>query len=63
MNRLLALARKELLQLVRDRLTLGMMVMIPVLQLVLFGWAIDIDVRTARDDEEGRGGTRTTTMT
>lgn len=45
MNRLLALARKELLQLRRDRLTLGMMVMIPVLQLLLFGWAINTDVR------------------
>jgi ABC-2 type transport system permease protein len=44
-NRLLALARKELLQLRRDRLTLGMMVMIPVLQLLLFGWAINTDVR------------------
>ena len=30
MNRLLALARKELLQVARDRLTLAMMVMLPV---------------------------------
>lgn len=45
MSRLLALALKELLQLRRDRLTLGMMVMIPVLQLLLFGWAINTDVR------------------
>ena len=45
MNRLLALARKELLQVARDRLTMGMMVMIPVIQLLLFGWAIDTDVR------------------
>ncbi|MCA9687753.1 MAG: ABC transporter permease, partial [Myxococcales bacterium] len=45
MNRLLALARKELLQVARDRLTLAMMVMLPVLQLLLFGWAIDTDVR------------------
>ena len=45
MNRLLALARKELLQLKRDRLTLAMMVALPVVQLLLFGWAIDTDVR------------------
>lgn len=45
MTRLLAIARKELWQLVRDRLTLGMMVMIPVVQLLLFGYAINTDVR------------------
>jgi len=45
MNRLLAIARKELWQLRRDRLTLAMAVMIPVLQLLLFGFAIDTDVR------------------
>ena len=45
MNRLLAIARKELWQLRRDRLTLVMAVMIPVLQLLLFGFAIDTDVR------------------
>ncbi len=45
MNRLLAIALKELLQLVRDRLTLAMMVMIPVVQLLLFGYAINTDVR------------------
>lgn len=45
MNRLLAIAWKELLQLRRDRLTLAMMVALPVLQLLLFGYAIDTDVR------------------
>ncbi len=45
MNRLLAIAWKELLQLRRDRLTLGMMIMLPVLQLLLFGYAINTDVR------------------
>ena len=39
------IAWKELLQLGRDRLTLAMMVMLPVLQLLLFGYAIDTDVR------------------
>lgn len=45
MTRLLAIAWKELLQLRRDRLTLAMMVMLPIVQIVLFGWAIDTDVR------------------
>jgi ABC-2 type transport system permease protein len=45
MTRLLAIARKELQQLRRDRLTLGMAVMLPLLQLLLFGWAINTDVR------------------
>jgi len=43
--RFLVVARKELLQLRRDRLTLGMMTMIPLMQLVLFGYAINTDVR------------------
>ena len=45
MNRLLAIAWKELVQLRRDRLTFGMMVGIPVMQLLLFGFAINTDVR------------------
>jgi len=45
LNRIGAIAHKELLQLLRDRLTLAMMVGIPALQLVLFGYAIDVDVR------------------
>ncbi|MCA9686943.1 MAG: ABC transporter permease, partial [Myxococcales bacterium] len=45
MSRLWAIAYKELLQLLRDKLTLGMMVMIPVVQLLLFGYAINTDVR------------------
>jgi ABC-2 type transport system permease protein len=40
-----AMARKELRQLLRDRITLALMVGIPSLQLVLFGYAIDMDVR------------------
>jgi ABC-2 type transport system permease protein len=47
MWRPLVIAWKELLQLRRDRLTLAMMVMIPVIQLVLFGYAVDTDVRHA----------------
>src|SRR5690606_35000427 len=37
--------RKELRQLVRDRLTMGMIVGIPAIQLMLFGYAINLDVR------------------
>jgi ABC-2 type transport system permease protein len=44
-NRLLAIAWKELLQLRRDRLTVGMMFALPILQLLLFGYAINTDVR------------------
>ncbi|MBK8171274.1 MAG: ABC transporter permease [Sandaracinaceae bacterium] len=39
------MAQKELLQLRRDRLTMAMMVMFPVVQLLLFGYAINTDVR------------------
>src|SRR6185295_10571206 len=44
-RRVAAMARKEFRQLARDRLTLGMIVGIPSLQLVLFGYAINLDVR------------------
>ena len=36
---------KEFVQMRRDRLTLGMMVGIPMLQLLLFGFAIRTEVR------------------
>jgi ABC-2 type transport system permease protein len=39
------IAKKELLQLRRDRMTLAMMVVLPVMQLLLFGYAINTDVR------------------
>ena len=45
LGRILVVAHKELLQLRRDRLTMGMMVLLPLMQLVLFGYAIDTDVR------------------
>ena len=45
LRRVLAIARKEFRQLVRDRLTLGMIVGVPVIQLTLFGYAINLDVR------------------
>ncbi|MGI9211399.1 MAG: ABC transporter permease [Methylococcaceae bacterium] len=43
--RLLAIMQKEIRQLRRDRLTLGMIIGIPLLQITLFGYAINTDVR------------------
>lgn len=43
--RLFAILRKEFRQLRRDRLTFGMIVGIPLLQITLFGYAINTDVR------------------
>ena len=43
LGRLLAVVRKELIQLGRDRLTFAMIVGIPTLQLLLFGFAINLD--------------------
>jgi ABC-2 type transport system permease protein len=45
LRRLLAIVHKELMQLRRDRLTFGMIIGIPTLQLLLFGYAINMDVR------------------
>ncbi len=61
LSRLLAIAVKELLQLRRDRLTLGMMVVLPMMQLLLFGYAIDTDVRhmqTAVFDQDRSAASR-----
>ena len=45
LRRIGAVARKEFRQLRRDRLTAGMIVGIPSIQLILFGYAINLDVR------------------
>jgi len=45
LSRTLVIARKELLQLRRDRLTLAMMIALQLVQLLLFGYAINTDVR------------------
>ena len=45
MTRLLALTWKEFLQLKRDRMTLKMIIMVPVLQTLIFGYAINYDVK------------------
>ncbi|MCP5326699.1 MAG: ABC transporter permease [Oceanospirillaceae bacterium] len=44
-SRVGAIVFKELKQLSRDRMTFGMIVMIPMMQLLLFGYAINTDVR------------------
>ena len=44
-NRIGAILLKEFIQMRRDRLTFGMMIMVPVIQLTLFGFAINSDPR------------------
>ena len=44
-RRLFAIVMKELRQMRRDRITLAMIVGIPVMQLVLFGYAINLNLR------------------
>lgn len=44
-QRIVAIIRKELTQVLRDRATLGIMLSMPLLQLVLFGYAISMNVR------------------
>jgi ABC-2 type transport system permease protein len=45
---LYAIALKEIRQLRRDRLTFGMIIGIPLMQMLLFGYAINFDVRDLR---------------
>ena len=48
LSRLFAVMGKELRQLRRDRLTFAMIVGIPVMQILLFGYAINTDVRNLK---------------
>jgi ABC-2 type transport system permease protein len=48
LRRLFAVAGKEIRQLRRDRLTFGMIVGLPLMQMLLFGYAINFDVRHLR---------------
>lgn len=43
--RIYAILSKELVQLKRDKMTFGMVVMIPLIQLMLFGYAINTNIR------------------
>ena len=57
----LAVMLKEIRQMARDRMTLAMMIGIPTLQLLLFGYAINPDVRklpAAAADMAGTAGSR-----
>ncbi len=45
LQRIIAIAVKEVLQLTRDRITFGMIIGLPLLQITLFGYAINLDVR------------------
>ncbi len=45
LQRIGAVLSKELIQLRRDRMTFGMIVMIPLIQLLLFGYAINTNIR------------------
>ena len=44
-SRIFAVLKKELVQMRRDRLTFAIMIMIPIVQLTLFGYAINTDPR------------------
>ncbi len=58
LSRTLAIAAKEIVQLRRDRLTFGMIIGIPALQLLLFGYAINTDVRHLSAGVADQAGTR-----
>ena len=57
-RRLWAVILKEVRQLLRDRMTVALMVGIPALQLVLFGYAINLDVRGLPATSVDRADTR-----
>jgi len=42
-KRMLAIVNKEFIQMRRDRVTIGMVILIPLMQLILFGYAINMD--------------------
>jgi ABC-2 type transport system permease protein len=48
MRRVLAIARKEAHQILRDRLTLGILLGVPTMMLLLYGYALNWDVRDVR---------------
>jgi ABC-2 type transport system permease protein len=56
-QRVLAIMLKEVRQLARDRLTFGMIVGIPLMQMLLFGYAINFDVRNLRAAVVDQAGT------
>jgi len=64
-RRLFAIVLKEVRQLRRDRISLAMILGIPVMQLVLFGYAINLNLRglqAAVADQAGTAGSRDVVM-
>ncbi len=64
-RRLFAVMVKELRQLRRDRVTLTMIIGIPVMQLILFGYAINLNLRglaAGVADQSGTAGSRAVLM-
>ena len=64
LSRMEAIATKEFKQLARDRVTFGMIVMIPLIQLLLFGYAINTvvrDIPIAVVDQSGSAAARNIT--
>ena len=57
LSRITAIIKKEIRQLRRDRLTFGMVVGLPVIQMLLFGYAINTDVRNLRTAVANQAGT------
>ena len=47
-QRILAIIQKEFSQALRDRTTMGIMLTIPLLQLIIFGYAINTKVEHVR---------------
>jgi ABC-2 type transport system permease protein len=56
-GRIFAIVRKEVIQLRRDRLSFGMVFGVPIMQLLLFGYAINQDVRHLRAGVADLAGT------
>ena len=57
LSRLGAIIKKEVLQLSRDRLTFGMVFGLPLIQILLFGYAINTDVRNLKTAVANQAGT------
>lgn len=60
--RLVAMVGKEFIQMLRDRMTLSMMIAMPIIQLILFGYAINMnpkDLPTAINSQDSSAFTRT----
>ncbi len=55
-TRLLAIVKKEVRQLRRDRLTFGMIFGLPIIQILMFGYAINMDVRNLKTAVANQAG-------